>query len=81
MVIYIYKGLSEDFPRVASQSFTENVTQAGRQAGRHARTYSRTHAETRKRVDIYKSASVPCASALDVYDRLFVTQAGRDTKV
>ena len=32
-------------------------------AGRHARTHARTHAETRKRVDIYKSASVACALA------------------
>ena len=39
--------MPEDFARVSSPSFTENVTQAGRQADRHA--------ETRKRVDIYKS--------------------------
>ena len=62
----------EDFARVASPSFTENVTYAGRQA--------RTHAETRKRFDIYKSASVACAGALHVHDRLFVTQAGRDAE-
>ena len=37
-------------------------------------------AGTRKWVDICKSASVACARALHVHDRLFVTQAGRDTK-
>ena len=49
---------------------TGSVTQAGR------------HAEIRKRVDIYKSASVACARALRVQDRLFVTQDAerRDTK-
>ena len=40
-------------------------------------TQAGTHAETRKRVDIYKSASVACTRALRVQDRLFVTQAGR----
>ena len=35
------------------------------------------HAETQKRVDIYKSASVACARALNVHDRLFVIQTGR----
>ena len=34
------------------------------------------HAETRKRVDIHKSASVSCARTLRVQDGLFVTQAG-----
>ena len=43
-------------------------------------TQTDRHAETRKRVDIYKSASVACERALLVHDRLFVTQTGRDTK-
>ena len=47
----IYLRIPGGFARVASPSFTENVTQAGR------------HAETRKRVDIYTSASVVCARA------------------
>ena len=45
----------------------QNVFDIERQAG------------TRKRVDIYKSASVACTHALHVHDRLFVTQSGRDT--
>ena len=74
------------FARVASPKMMSdchmlrmNVCDASRQARRHA--------ETRKRVDIYKIASMACARALRVQDRLphlvppQVCDAGRrDTK-
>ena len=41
------------------------------------RRQARRHTEKRKRVDIYKSVSVACTGTLNVHDRMFVTQAGR----
>ena len=54
IVFWVTRGLR-------SRCFTE--LHRKRDAGRQAGTYARTHAEIRKRVDIYKSASVAFARA------------------